>query len=76
MEVHAFRENFRGDQDAVVVLGPIRPGVEVGDDILTDAVERFAGEEQGLELYFVADFSGEVIGGFLRLAENDDLAVP
>ena len=37
VEVHAFGEDFGGDQDAVVVLGPIRLGVEVGDDFLADA---------------------------------------
>ena len=34
-----------------------------------------AGKEEGLGFDFGADFSGEVVGGFLGLAENDDLAV-
>ncbi len=46
MKVHAFGENFGGHEDAVIVLGPIRLGVEVGDDVLADALKRFAGEEQ------------------------------
>ena len=74
VEVHAFGENFGGDQDAVIVLGAICLGVEIGDDILADAVERFAGEEQDFGFNFVADFRSEIVGGFLGLGEDDELA--
>jgi len=30
-QVHTFRENYRGDQNAVIILGLIRTGVEIGD---------------------------------------------
>ena len=36
--------------------------------------ERFASEEQGFGFDFVADFSGQIVGGFLRFGEDDELA--
>jgi len=32
------------------------------------------GEQQDFGFHFIADFSGEIVGGFLGLGENDELA--
>ena len=44
MQVHAFGQNFRGDEDAIVVLGMSNFGVEVGNHFGADAFRRDAGE--------------------------------
>src|SRR5262249_52325994 len=74
VKVNAFGENFGSDQDAEVILRAKRPGIKIGDDILTHGLKRFPGEEQGFRLDFAADFVSQIFGRFLRLGENDKLA--
>ena len=74
VQVDAFGEDFRADEDAVFVLGAKCVGVEVGDDVLADRFEGVARKEQGFAFDFVADFRGKIVGGFLGLGEDDGLA--
>ena len=46
VEIHAFGQNFGGDENAEIILGMANFGVEIGDDFRADALMRDAGENE------------------------------
>ena len=71
VEVHAFREHFRGNQNPVVVARVECVGIKVGDDSFMRRFVRLARIASTSDSTCLADLSGEVVCRFLRLREDD-----
>ena len=67
MQVDAFSENFRCNQNAEIITRSIRLRVKVGSDIFADTVKRLAGKEQGFRFdFFDSDLVLELTAGSNR----------
>jgi hypothetical protein len=73
VEVDAFREDIRRDQDAIVVERGLEIGIEVGDDFAAQLGAGGGAEKENPMVYFILDPPDKIAGRVGKLGKDDQL---